>query len=246
MDKLVQTLRGFSGNQIYLVEGDRGLFVRKVGSISRNVERMTKLNELGYPVPKIYRHSDITIDMEYIHGLDIKTYLKSHQPNRLIQFIIKTIDSLQQTGQAKDYTEVYKQKLSEIDFSLFDFTAEELLERLPKQYPQSVYIGDLTLENIIYSEDGFYLIDSATIEYDSWVFDLAKLRQDLDLGWFTRNSDLILDVKTNYIKQQLLEQYPEAANDYILILQLLRVYKHAKQGTYEHIFLLEGINKLWK
>lgn len=246
MDKLVKTLRGFSGNQIYLVEGDRGLFVRKVGQISRNVERMTALHQLGYSVPKIYRHSDITLDMEYIHGLDIKTYLKSHQPNRLTQFIINTVEQLKSTSLTKDYREVYCQKLGEIDFSLLNFTAEDLLERLPTQYPQSNYIGDLTLENIIYTEDGFYLIDSATIEYDSWVFDIAKLRQDLDLGWFTRNSDLVLDVKTNYIKQQLLEQYPEAANDYIFILQLLRVYKHASPGTYEHIFLLEGINKLWK
>ena len=223
------------------------LFVRKIGTIGRNVERMTALvNDL--PVPKIYRHSDITLDMEYIHGLDIKTYLKSNQPNRLVQFLIDTLDRLSANAVDKDYTEVYKKKLAEIDFTLLAFTSEELLDRLPKHLPQSQYIGDLTLENIIYTEDGFYIIDCATIEYDSYIFDIAKLRQDLDLRWFTRNSDLVLDVKTNYIKQQLKQRYPVALvdNDYLLILLLLRVYRHARQGTFEHVFLLEGINRLWK
>lgn len=223
------------------------LFVRKIGTIGRNVERMTALvNDL--PVPKIYRHSDITLDMEYIHGLDIKTYLKSNQPNRLVQFLIDTLDQLSANAVDKDYTEVYKNKLAEIDFTLLAFTSEELLDRLPKHLPQSQYIGDLTLENIIYTEDGFYIIDCATIEYDSYIFDIAKLRQDLDLRWFTRNSDLVLDVKTNYIKQQLKQRYPVALvdNDYLLILMLLRVYRHAQQGTFEHVFLLEGINRLWK
>ena len=223
------------------------LFVRKIGAIGRNVERMTALvTEL--PVPKIYRHSDITLDMEYIHGLDIKTYLKSNQPNRLLQFLTDTLDQLSVNAVDKDYTEVYKNKLAEIDFTLLPFTAEELIARLPKHLPQSQYIGDLTLENIIYTEDGFYLIDCATIEYDSYIFDIAKLRQDLDLRWFTRNTDLVLDVKTNYIKQQLKQRYPPALvdNDYLLILMLLRVYRHAEQGTFEHVFLLEGINRLWK
>ena len=228
------------------MENEQGLFVRKVGAVSRNVERMTALRAVGYPVPGIFRNSDITLDMEYIHGLDIKTYLKSHQPVRLLQFLVDVIEKSNSNAVIKDYTLIYKAKLAEIDFSLLPFTAEELIAKLPTRLPQSNYVGDLTLENIIYTEDGFYLIDCATIEYDSYIFDIAKLRQDLDLRWFTRNSDLVLDVKTNYISQQLRERYPESNNDYLLILMLLRVYKHAKRGTYEHIFLLEGITRLWK
>ncbi len=246
MANLIKTFRGFSGNQIFLMENEQGLFVRKVGAVGRNVERLTALRLGGYPVPYIIRNSDITLDMEYIHGLDIKTYLKSHQPNRLLQFLIELIAQLMGDQSLKDYTEVYKSKLSEIDFTLLPFTAEELIARLPTHLPHSNYVGDLTLENIIYTEGGFYLIDCATIEYDSYVFDIAKLCQDLDLHWFTRNDDIVLDVKTNYISQQLKLCYPEADNDYLLILMLLRVYRHAQRGTFEHIFLLEGIKRLWK
>lgn len=247
MANLVQTFRGFSGNQIFLMDDSDKLFVRKVGTIARNVERMTALSN-EYPVPKIYRHSDITLDMEYIHGLDIKTYLKSNQPTRLAQFLIKVLDQLAADAVNKDYTDVYQAKLKEIDFTLLPFTQEELIDKLPKHLPQSNYLGDLTLENIISTEEGFYLIDCATIEYDSYIFDIAKLRQDLDLHWFTRNTDIVLDVKTNYIKQQLQDRYPRALvdNDYLLILMLLRVYRHAKVNTTEHNFLLEGIRRLWK
>lgn len=229
------------------MDNDGKLFVRKIGAISRNVERMSALAE-DYPVPKIYRHSDITLDMEYIHGLDCKSYLKAHQPTKLAQFLISVLDKISADSVNKDYTDTYYAKLQEIDFSLLPFSAEQLIAKLPKNLPQSQYIGDLTLENIICTDEGFYLIDCATIEYDSYIFDIAKLRQDLELGWFTRHSDLVLNIKTNYIKQQLKERYPSALVDdkNLLILMLLRVYKHATVGSFEHDFLLKGIQQLWK
>ena len=63
---------------------------------------------------------------------------------------------------------------------------------------------------------------------------------------FTRKDNVMLDVKTKHIQQRILEIYPEADNDYLLILMLLRVYKHSKPNTLERNFLLEGINLLWK
>ena len=229
------------------MDGPRGLFVRKVGFVERNVERMQALSK-HYPVPEIYEYCDDVLDMEYIHGLDIKTYLKSHQPTELLKFLVELIDSLKQDSQLKDYTQIYSDKLDSIDFcSLLPFTKQELLAKLPKQIPAGSYCGDLTLENIIYTEDrGFVIIDCAQVEFDSYVFDIAKLRQDLECGWFTRNTDLVLDVKTKYIQQELLKRYPEANNNYLLILMLLRVYRHAPLDSFERNFLIEGIKRLWK
>ena len=122
-----------------------------------------------------------------------------------------------------------------------------MLDRLPKILPASNYHGDLTLENIIYTEDrGFFLIDCATIEYDSYIFDIAKLRQDLELGWFIRKDNVMLDVKTKHMQQKILEKFSEANNDYLVILMLLRVYRHSQPDTLERNFLLKGINLLWK
>lgn len=245
-EKIIKELNGFSGNQILLMQEKEKIFVRKTGLIKRNLERMQALS-FDYPLPQIYKASDNIIDMEYLHGLDIKTYLKINNYEKLLDFILNTIEKLSRNKINKDYTQVYRNKFKEINFDELPFDAEELLERLPKVLPSSNYHGDLTLENIIYTVDrGFFLIDCATIEYDSYIFDIAKLRQDLELGWFTRKDNVMLEIKTKKIQQCLLERYPEANNDYLLIAMLLRVYKHSVSSSPEREFLLEGFRLLWK
>lgn len=244
--KVVKELHGFSGNQILLMQKHEKLFVRKIGSIARNIERMQALSE-EYPLPQLYTVSKKMIDMEYLHGLDIKSYLKTNNYEKLLDFLLSVLDKLSKNATDKDYTDIYIKKLQEVSFEELPFTAEQLLERLPKVLPSSNYHGDLTLENIIFTTDrGFFLIDCATIEYDSYIFDIAKLRQDLELGWFTRKDNVMLDVKTKHIQQKILEVYPKADDDYLLILMLLRVYRHSKPDTLERKFLLEGIKLLWK
>jgi len=244
--KVIKELHGFSGNQILLMQKHEKLFVRKIGNISRNIERMQALAE-DYPLPQLYTISKKMIDMEYLHGLDIKSYLKTNNYEKLLEFLLSVLDNLSKKSQDKDYTETYIKKLQEVSFDELPFTREQLLERLPRVLPSSNYHGDLTLENIIFTPDrGFFLIDCATIEYDSYIFDIAKLRQDLELGWFTRKDNVMLDVKTKHIQQKILERYPVANNDYLLILMLLRVYRHSEPDTLERNFLLEGINSLWK
>lgn len=244
--RVIKELHGFSGNQILLMQKHSKLFVRKIGDISRNIERMQALS-VDYPLPKLYTVSKKMIDMEYLHGLDIKTYLKTNNYEKLLDFILSILDRLSSYAVDKDYTETYIKKLQEVSFEELSFTREQLLERLPKILPSSNYHGDLTLENIIFTADrGFFLIDCVTIEYDSYIFDIAKLRQDLELGWFTRKDNVMLDVKTKHIQQKILEQYPEANDNYLLILMLLRVYRHSKPDTLERNFLLEGIKLLWK
>ena len=244
--KVVKELYGFSGNQILLMQKHNRLFVRKIGNITRNIERMQALNG-EYPLPQLYTVSKKMIDMEYLHGLDIKTYLKTNNYEKLLDFLLCILEKFSTVSKDKDYTEIYIKKLQEISFDELPFTREQLLDRLPRHLPSSNYHGDLTLENIIWTADrGFFLIDCATIEYDSYIFDIAKLRQDLELGWFTRKDNAMLNVKTKYIQQKILQQHPIANNDYLLILMLLRVYRHSRPDTLERNFLLEGITSLWK
>lgn len=244
--KVVKELYGFSGNQILLMQKHDRLFVRKIGNISRNIERMQALSA-EYPLPQLYTVSKKIIDMEYLHGLDIKTYLKTNNYEKLLDFILSVLEKLSSNAVDKDYTETYIKKLQEVSFDELPFTREQLLERLPKILPSSNYHGDLTLENIIFTTDrGFFLIDCATTEYDSYLFDIAKLRQDLELGWFTRKDNTMLEVKTKHIQKVILEKYLKGDNDYLLILMLLRVYRHTLPNTLERNFILQGINKLWK
>lgn len=243
----LKQLNGFSGSSVYLIQDSDKIFVRKIGNVDRNYERMQVLLRLGYNLPKIYnKHRDI-LDIEYIAGLDIKTYLRFNQPTAIIDFLISTLRKLSADSYDKDYSEIYIKKLNDVDFSLLPFTKLELFDKLPKILPQSIYYGDLTLENIIYSRNReFYLIDPATIEYDSWVFDIAKLRQDLQCKWFLKHDNLFLDTKLNLIQNEIFNKFPESNNDCLLILMLLRVFNHTERGSFEQEFLLREINKLWK
>ena len=243
----IKELKGFSGSKIYLMRGDKGLFIRKMNNTDRNY---IKLNELSknFNVPKIYSMSENVLDMEYIHGLDMKSYLAVRGTNRLTDFLIDILKKFSEEAHMTDYTDVYKDKLKYVKLPVdMNFTKEELLDKLPKRLPRSKYFGDLTLENMIYGEDGqFYLIDGMTSDYDSYIFDIAKLRQDLECKWFLRNSDYKLDVKLENIQDKLLEKFELANNNYILILMLLRVYRYTKPLTIEDKLLTKEMNRLWK
>lgn len=246
MEKHVKILKGHSGSTVMLMQADDNMFVRKIDNVERNYERLTAL--LGYvDVPKIYHYDGTILDMEYIHGTDMKNYLLNNPIKDLKEFLITTIDMFAAKSVDKDYTNVYNQMLSWIEPGMFPFTKEELIEKLPKILPKSVYHGDMTLENIIHSTSGrFYFIDAVTLKYDSWVFDIAKLRQDLECKWFLRHDPVMLDVKLLNIQEQILKKFPIANNDYLLILMLLRVYLHCEKDSLEYNFIVREVKRLWK
>lgn len=229
------------------MRGDKGLFIRKMDNTDRNYIKLKELSE-NFNVPKIYSVGDNVLDMEYIHGLDMKSYLAVRNGNRLTDFIVDMLKNFSEEVHMTDYTDIYKDRLKYVKLPVdINFTKEELLDKLPKRLPRSKYFGDLTLENMIYGEDGkFYLIDGMTSEYDSYIFDVAKLRQDLECKWFLRNSDYRLDVKLENIQDKLLEEFKLANNNYILILMLLRVYRYTKPFSKEEKLLTREMNRLWK
>lgn len=246
MEKLVKTLKGHSGSIVTLIQNENGMLVRKIDNVDRNYERLMAL--LGYvDVPKIYHYDGNRLDMEYIHGTDMRNYLLNNPVKDLNDFLVNAITLFSNNSVDKDYTPVYNDMLSWIEDGMFPFTKDELIDKLPKVLPQSVYHGDMTLENIIYSTGNrFFFIDAVTLRYDSWVFDIAKLRQDLECKWFLRRDPVMLDVKLMNIQDHLLKKFPLANDDYLLILMLLRVYLHCDKDSIEYDFVMREIKRLWK
>lgn len=246
MEKLIKKLKGHSGSTVALLQSDDNMFVRKIENVERNYERLSALR--GYvDVPKIYHYDGTILDMEYIHGTDMRNYLLNNPIKDLSDFILNTLAMFDTKTVDKDYTNVYNEMLSWLEDGMFPFTKEELIDRLPKVLPKSVYHGDMTLENIIHSTSGrFYFIDAVTLKYDSWVFDIAKLRQDLECKWFLRHDNVMLDGKLLKLQDTILKKYPIARNDNLLILMLLRVYLHCEKDSLEYNFIVKEINRLWK
>lgn len=222
------------------------MFVRKIQNISRNIERLASLHSLGYNVPEIIRVNNDQLDMEYIHGLDMTTYLSLNNIDKLKKFLIDTMNRFSNVSEKKDYTSTYHDKLSWMENEKLPFTREDIIDKLPKELPQSVYHGDFTLENIIFKDNIYYMIDPLMSEYDSFVFDLAKLRQDLECKWFLRKKHISFDVKLQGIQDALFEAFPICKDDSLLILMLLRVYPYTKKNSFERKFIMRELNKLWK
>jgi hypothetical protein len=246
--KILKELKGHSNSHVYLMQDGDTVFVRKTGDIDRNLERFDSLSKLNLSLPKIYEITGTYYDMEYISSLEMKKYLPTNKVDKLVDFIKNTMYNLSKNTMEKDYTETYRKKLASFDFNKFDmpFTSEELLDKLPKVLPSSKYHGDFTLENILYdtNQDEFVLIDPLTTEYDSFVFDLAKLRQDLVCKWFIRNDNVYLDSKLLTIIDKL-NGFVYNENHYLLILMLMRVlpYTHNEK---DKEFLMTEVRRLWK
>ncbi len=246
--KLVHTFSGgFSGSKVELIKSENRTFVRKTGNVDRNFERMMALRDVTH-VPAIFNKYDDVLDMEYIIGLDMDTYLSYNSINPLVSFLTDFIQMARKDTTRKDYTQVYEDFAQTIDQDIeLEFTYNQLLEKLPRYLPQTkFYHGDMTLENIIYSKPYFVFIDAVSTSFDSWVFDVAKLRQDLECQWFVRNSSNDHRHKTRNTQRQLLKRFPLANNDYLLIMMLLRVYRHAEFRSPESDLLQKEMNRLWK
>jgi hypothetical protein len=247
--RIVQQFHGHSGSKIFLMTKHGRLFVRKQGNIARNLDRCVYLERQvpRLPMPEIYHVFDDTMDMEYINGIDMRTYLIDNDPKPLLEFLKSTLTRFTMSMQWFDYRPTVENFLEMIDLDVMPFGAEEILQHIPDKIPRSPYHGDLTLENILWHPDnGFYLIDAQSGIWDSYIFDICKLRQDIECGWFLRNNPADLDEKLQYLQQGLLNQWTAADNPALLILMLLRVYRYCDSDSLEQKFIVEAIENLWK
>ena len=234
-------------SKVELMQKDNHIFVRKSGGVGRNLERYDALSRLQLTIPKLLEVYGDSYDMEYIQHEDMRTYLATHDITKLAQFIKQTIETLSKETIEKDYSHTYDQKLSVFPWTRYNlpFTGSDLYAKLPKKLPSSEYHGDFTLENILYKTSGeFVLIDPLTTEYDSYVFDLAKLRQDITCEWFVRKENFYFSSKLK-ILQDTLKQFEHYDNDYLLILMLMRVLPYTYFDD-DKEFVESEIRKLWK
>ena len=136
-------------------------------------------------------------------------------------------------GDAMQSTTTMTTPASQVDALMQEVADEagiELNMNLPQAQAGSVGIGAST----------------ASHEQDELTQRLAKLRQDLECGWFLRYNPISVDVKISAIQKKILDRFPDANNDYLLILMLLRINRYTLPNTVERNLLTQGITRLWK
>ena len=242
---LVKELHGYSNSKVLLLKENNTLFVRKFDNIQRNLERY---DSLDLPFPKILNRCNEYYDIEYIENIDTVNYLLHNGPVELLDFITNVVDTLasKNTG-TKDYSNVFYEKTKFIsEYKELKFTQDELLKRLESNVLCTNYFGDLSLDNILFDtkKKEFVLIDGLTSVYDSYVFDLAKLSQDIKHKWFIRNKTIYINHQLNYLDKALTKKYPKYSNPYYSILMLLRILPYHKTEKDKN-FILKRVNELW-
>ena len=270
MLKFIKNLNGHSGCEISLFKDENKFFVRKKSSSKEYNLRLKKqfIKQSKYDLkiaktPKIYGYGydkDLFFfDMEYVQSIAFCEYINTIKITELVDYIKMLFKSLPINKSIKNQyvNNIFRQKISNLNKIIFNknttikYIFELLNETDWNEVLQSPSHGDLTLENIMISTDNkLYLIDFLDTFFSSWIIDLAKIFQDLEIKWSFRNigPDTNRDLRLLIAKEtisEMIKSLPDGENILLLIykillLNLVRIIPYLKDKKTE-IFLYSGI-----
>ena len=256
--EFVKSLSGHSGCQVNLYKENSIFFLRKdAGNISYNSRlkkqcAKQKWFKLAFvKTPKVFRYGYnennlFYFDMEFINGISMSEYMNKIKIKEIVDLMALLFRSLpiKQSLITDKSDAIFKEKILSLhktcdtNNSLILRSLNKLKEFNFQNVPLSACCGDLTLENIILSSSGIYVIDLLDSFYNSWMIDVAKLLQDIDLGWSYRHQEknYNLNLRLATAKQALLDNLYSMENGeqnvttiyHILLLNVLRIYPYAK------------------
>lgn len=270
-DIVIRELSGHSGCKVLLCRGDqKRLFVRKISSSLEYNIRLKKqcikqklFIKEGVFSPAVfgfgYIGSLFYFDMEFLScsslAEDIK-FMRVQDIKKFIKLLFKMLPVENSTYDANANT-VFYNKISDLEKRISSKNENiSCAFRLLKAFDfssvhKSYCCGDLTLENILISSDGHvYLIDFLDSFYNSWMIDIAKILQDLELKWSYRhqnldfNSDMRLWIGREALVNSVLEldggKIYLLSIYHLLLLNVLRIFPYARDQV-AHDFVLRSV-----
>lgn len=237
---ILKRLNGHSGNLVFLVEKSNNLFVQKVFK-NDPIPSIEILEKLPFHTPKILEINDNSVLMEYIPGQDMKTYLldaDSDKINKITEFIIDYINFCLSNSAEYDFKKELDNKVEYLQ-NFIDLSS--FRKNIPNKLPKSLIHGDFNLENIVYHQNKFYLIDAHYTDLNSVYFDINKLRIDLEAFWFLREFDtkIYYEKVCRTIKNILFNEFKDAFNDNMYALMLGRVLPYCNRDLEKNLILSE-------
>lgn len=258
--ELIKELSGHSGCRLNLYKDRNRIFLRKdAGDVSYNKRlkkqyiKQKKFALKDVKTPEVFDcgvddDGIFYFDMEYINGIAMSEYMNQIKIKEIVDLIGLLFKALpiSQGKISPTAQKVFFDKIQSIASKIVlgsgSAEAAEAIELLQKfdfsKIPLSPCCGDLTLENIILSSKGIYVIDLLDSFYNSWMIDVAKLLQDIELGWSYRfqKRDFGLNLRLATAKQALIENLQSLENGqdalfsiyHILLLNVLRIYPYTK------------------
>lgn len=195
-----------------------------------------KIDQEGYDEQGIY-----FFRMEYVSGATLANAFRTislEEIDRYVELFMNLVPKDRQPDHEAPV--IFKNKIKGLSDSIAvkNRTIDQSFHILENYHwdiiSQSYCHGDLTLENILVSDNKLYLIDFLDSFYDSWMVDFAKLFQDLEVFWSYRNDgklDINLQLRLLVLKDRLLQKLMQLdkGEDYIdgiyhiLLLNILRI-----------------------
>ena len=254
----VKKLNGHSGCHVNLIKSNSGeqFYVLKESGCKEYNYRLKiqckkqKLfkHQFNVLAPKIletgYKDKLFYFSMEYIAG---RTLAEHTEKVRILEIgdLIKRLFNCILTSNISFDTNnhiIFMNKIDSLKYLLEKhkhlYSAFHILENFNWNNVQKSYChGDLTLENILITDDNkIYLIDFLDSFYNSWQIDVAKLLQDLELGWSFRNEkmDSNRSLRLQIAKKALIEEILMLNNGesllntiyHLLLLNVIRIYPY--------------------
>ena len=219
---------------VLMRQGERFWFVRKQSTsvegnhrLRRQAEKQSAFAQcegIGLLTPAILGDGETDgryyFDMEFVRGFDGASFLRratypevTRFADHLCRYLVSAADRpalFPQPG-VRLFDALYR-KLCEVQRRTRGLPPETLarlflaLERVDelRELPTTCCHGDLTLENLVVTEDGrvwaFDLLDSPFEHY--WQ-DLAKLHQDLEGGWYRRKQPAVAQCVLSFVSRRL-------------------------------------------
>lgn len=257
-------LLGYSGCQLDVISLTSGeVFIKKTSKNKdyNNRLKMQLKKQIKYHGSfksckvyyDFYENDLYSFIMEYIDGVNLGEGLKSISISEINNFVEMFFDEIQINNEFdKNASKILKNKILSVSLQIGDIKKIDKYLSLLHKHSWSYIIksnchGDLTLENIIYKNGDYYLIDFLDSFYDSWMIDVAKLLQDTELFWCYREKTINNDVYTKllYMRNLIIDRILLFKNGYeilceiyhILMLNLLRILPYVKDALTEKFIM---------
>lgn len=196
--------------------------------LRRQLQKQQAWRRLGGEIirtPKVLNEGELDgrfyFDMEVVRGMDGVTYLRSADyagverfSNKLCRFAeaAAELPPLQPSPSAHDLFGALYSRVCDVHRTTSLLSPEDLsaillgLEHVRNlgDLPPTWCHGDLTLENLIVDSEGeFWALDLLDAPFEHYWFDIAKLHQDLEGGWYLRHGAPIARCVTDFVGRRL-------------------------------------------
>lgn len=236
---------------------------RLLRQVEKQVEFYSrKLEYISCPRVVNIKKSDIfSFEMDYISGSNYIDFLGYASPEYIDFFICSIMEYLDETREKRHDVygreEFCKACIGKVlsldyfpDYSIFFSYLIGRIENIDyKGVDKTFCHGDLTLSNVLFTQDAIFFLDFLDSYVESWIVDLIKLKQDLFYLWGLYREKDVVDLRSVqvsfHIWEGLLSRYQEVvgSEEFKIMesINFLRILPYAK--TQRDLLILEKIIK---